>query len=85
MSASESIPSSREFTLVGVTYGLYGLGLFMFWPSVIGLVMAYVKRNDVPELLASHYRWLIRTFWWSLIMWVVLIGVMLVVIGSERD
>ena len=77
--ASEAIPSSSAFTLVGVTYGLYGLGLFLFWPSVIGLVIAYVKRHDVPELLSSHYRWLIKTFWWSLIAWVVIIGVMLVV------
>ncbi len=76
---SEAIPSSQAFTLVGVTYGLYGLGLFLFWPTVIGLVIAYVKRADVPELLSSHYRWLIRTFWWSLLAWVVMIGVMLVV------
>ena len=79
MSANEAIPSSREFTLVGVTYGLYGLGLLLFWPTVIGLVIAYVKREDVPELLSSHYRWLIKTFWWSLIAGVVMIGVMLVV------
>ena len=66
--------------MVGVTYGLYGLGLFLFWPTVIGLVIAYVKRHDVPELLSSHYRWLINTFWWSLIAWVLMIGAMLVVL-----
>jgi uncharacterized membrane protein len=42
-------------------------------------VIAYVKRQDVPELLSSHYRWLINTFWWSLIAWVVMIGALLVV------
>ena len=78
--ASEAIPSSQAFTMVGVTYGLYGLGLFLFWPTVIGLVIAYVKRHDVPELLSSHYRWLINTFWWSLIAWVLMIGAMLVVL-----
>ncbi len=77
--ASEAIPSSQAFTMVGVTYGLYGLGLFLFWPTVIGLVIAYVKRRDVPKLLSSHYRWLINTFWWSLIAWVLMIGAMLVV------
>ena len=65
--------------MVGVTYGLYGLGLLLFWPTVIGLVIAYVKRNDVPELLSSHYRWLINTFWWSLIASALMIGAMLVV------
>ncbi len=78
--ASEAIPSSQAFTLVGVTYGLYGFGLFLVWPALIGVVIAYVKRQDVPEILASHYRWLINTFWWWLIAWSVIIGAMLVVI-----
>ena len=78
--ASEAIPSSQAFTLVGVTYGLYGFGLFLVWPALIGVVIAYVKRKDVPEILASHYRWLINTFWWWLIAWSVVIGAMLVVI-----
>ena len=65
--------------MVGVTYGLYGLGLFMLWPALIGVVIAYVKRQDVPELLSSHYRWLISTFWWWLVAWTVIIGAMLAV------
>lgn len=59
------VPSSREFTLLGLTYGLYVAGLVMFWPSLAGMVVAYVKRNDVADtFLHSHYQWLIRTFWW---------------------
>lgn len=77
--ASEAIPSSQAFTLVGITYGLYGLGLFLLWPAVIGAIIAYVKRQDVPESLASHYRWLIGTFWWWLVAWTVIIGAMLAV------
>jgi uncharacterized membrane protein len=42
-------------------------------------MIAYVKRHDVPELLSSHYRWLINTFWWWLILWTVIIGAMLAV------
>ena len=77
--ASEAIPSSQAFTMVGVTYGLYGLGLFLFWSVLIGLIIAYVKRRDVPELLASHYRWLINTFWWWFVAWIVILGAMLTV------
>ena len=77
--ASEAIPSSQAFTMVGVTYGLYGLGLLMLWPTLIGVVIAYVKRHDVPELLSSHYRWLISTFWWWLVAWIVILGAMLTV------
>jgi uncharacterized membrane protein len=77
---SEAIPSSQAFALVGVTYGLFGLGLYLVWPTLIGVVIAYVKRQDVHELLSSHYRWLISTFWWWLVAWTVIIGAMLAVI-----
>lgn len=66
--ASSNVPSAREFTLLGITYGLYALGLVMFWPAAVGLVFAYVRRSDVAEtFLASHYTWLIGTFWgWAI-------------------
>ena len=36
--------------------------------GIIGIIMAYVKRGDATGTwLASHYRWLIRTFWFSLL------------------
>ena len=79
--STAAVPSSREFTLVGVAYGAFGLGLLLFWPSVIGLVLAYVKKSDVAgSMLESHYRWLIRTFWWSVLWWAVIITAMLWVI-----
>lgn len=80
VNVNEAVPSSRNFTLVGATYGLYGIGLFMLWPTLFGLVIAYVKRHDVPPLLSSHYRWLINTFWWWLLLWSVTLAAMLVVI-----
>jgi uncharacterized membrane protein len=62
--APSIVPSTREFTLLGITYGLYALGLVMFWPAFIGLVIAYVRRGDAAgNFMASHYNWLIRTFW----------------------
>lgn len=68
MSATEPIPSSREFTFVGIAYGLHVTGLFLMWPSFIGIVLDYLKRGDVEgTILESHYTWLIRTFWLSLL------------------
>jgi hypothetical protein len=29
------VPSSREFTFLGVTYGLFACGLFLVWPALI--------------------------------------------------
>lgn len=77
MSATESVPSSREFTFVGVTYGIFATGLFLLWPLLVAVVLAYVKRGDVGQtLLESHYRWLIRTFWWWTLWWTVVIAAM---------
>lgn len=54
--------------------------------GIIAIILAHVKRGDAAGTwLASHYRWLIRTFWFSLlwgvigaiIFWVLL----LVVVG----
>jgi uncharacterized membrane protein len=40
------------------------------WPSLIAVVLNYVKRSDVRGTwLESHFRWQIRTFWFGLL-WV---------------
>ena len=49
------------------------------WPSIIAVVMNYVKRGEVRGTwLESHFRWQIRTFWFGLL-WVFLCGVFIVV------
>ena len=76
--APAPLPSSREFTMLGITYGLFAIGLVMFWPAFIGMVIAAVKRGDAADtFLASHYTWLIRTFWWWSL-WFVLAMVVLI-------
>lgn len=44
--------------------------------SLVGLIIAYVKRADVQTTyLASHVTWTIRTFWWGLLFMIIsLIG-----------
>jgi uncharacterized membrane protein len=40
------------------------------WPSIIAVVINYVKRSDVRGTrLESHFRWQIRTFWFG-VLWV---------------
>ncbi|HKQ67494.1 MAG TPA: hypothetical protein VJZ73_20915 [Methylomirabilota bacterium] len=42
------------------------------WPSIIAVIVNYVKRGEVRGTwLESHFRWQIRTFWWGLL-WVAL-------------
>jgi uncharacterized membrane protein len=48
------------------------------WPSIIAVIINYVKRSDVRGTwLDSHFSWQIRTFWFALL-WVV-IGLVLFV------
>jgi uncharacterized membrane protein len=45
-------------------------------PSVIAVVMNYVKRSDArPTYLDSHFSWQLRTFWFAVV-WVVVISLL---------
>jgi uncharacterized membrane protein len=79
MSASTDptlVPSTSEFTLGWTTYALFGVGVLMWWPALLGLVLCYVRAGtDAAGFINSHYRWLIRTFWWSLLFYLVGVGI----------
>ena len=46
-----------------IVYALY-LGSFVVGITLlVGVVVAYIYRNDADDWLASHYRFQIRTFW----------------------
>ena len=69
---------------VGVTSAVATVaGGFVFGlPSLIAVFLNYLKRGDVTGTwLESHFRWQIRTFWFTLL-WLVVSGfVMLTIIG----
>jgi uncharacterized membrane protein len=83
-----------------LAYALFGVGAFAGLVSsgfpaiaplmgiigIAGVIVAYVKRDDARGTwVASHLRWLIRTFWYSLLWgaigWVVLLVLGLILIG----
>ena len=38
------------------------------WPSIIAIIINYVKRSEVRETwLDSHFSWQLRTFWFALL------------------
>jgi uncharacterized membrane protein len=59
--------------LTGIVGTATIVGAFLTgWPSVIAVVLNYVKRSEVRGTwLESHFRWQIRTFWFGLL-WIVL-------------
>src|SRR3954468_19290411 len=52
------------------------------WPSIIAVIINYVKRSDVRGTwLDSHFSWQIRTFWFALL-WLAVRGIVfLTVVG----
>jgi uncharacterized membrane protein len=57
--------------LTGIITTATVVGAFLTgWPSLIAVVLNYVRRNEVRGTwLESHFRWQIRTFWYGLL-WV---------------
>jgi uncharacterized membrane protein len=79
-------PPPSLITTTLVVYGLFGAAALVailshgFPPiaplgglvGIVGIIVAYVKRGEAAGTwLASHYRWVIRTFWFSLLWGVV--------------
>lgn len=55
-------------TLTTVTYALYGISIFFGITSIVAIIINYVKKSDVEgTIYESHFRWQIRTFWYSLL------------------
>ncbi len=74
------VPSTREITTAWVAYACYAVAIVMWWPSLVGLIVAYVRRGQPDTgFLDSHYRWLIRSFWGSLLGYLLCL---LVILGS---
>jgi uncharacterized membrane protein len=68
----ESKPPIDLRTLTHVAYGLFAIGLLsggMFGIATIAaMVLLYVKRPDAAgTVYASHFDWLMQTFWWGLL------------------
>jgi uncharacterized membrane protein len=50
--------------------------------ALIGVVIAYVYRDDCPEWLQSHFQLQIRTFWIGLLFFIIATVTMLIIIGN---
>jgi uncharacterized membrane protein len=50
-----------------VIYVLYLVTLISGVTAIIGVVMAYMYRDEAPEWLRTHYEMQIRTFWMGLL------------------
>jgi uncharacterized membrane protein len=95
-STAPSVPSQSLLSTTLLVYAVFGVAAIASLVSagvlstpllgligIIGLILAYVKRGEAAGTwLQSHYRWLMRTFWfsvlWNIVGWlaaVTLIGI----------
>jgi uncharacterized membrane protein len=82
-SEAASAPGNPPVSAALLAYALFGVGAvaalisaggivvgapLMGVLGIIGVIICYVKRDDAQGTwVASHLRWLIRTFWYSLL------------------
>jgi len=66
--------------VIGIVGTATVIGAFLLgWPSIIAVIMNYIKRSDVRGTwLESHFRWQLRTFWFGLL-WVCLCTLFVIV------
>lgn len=68
--SGEKLDYARKLTLT--VYVLQAIGLFIGITYIAAAVVNYVKLNAVRGTwLDSHFRWQIRTFWYSLLFGVI--------------
>lgn len=67
--------------LIGVTSAATVAGGFVFGlPSLLAVFLNYLKRGEVKgSWLESHFRWQIRTFWFTFL-WLVVYGLLIITI-----
>lgn len=85
--ASDPVPAaSSSETMAKIVYVLYLASIVVGLSSIIGVIIAYVHRQDAPDWLRTHYQFQIRTFWigslylfLGVLLSMVVVGVLLIV------
>ena len=73
--------SDNGRTMVIISYVLHLLGACTGLLSIIALVINYVVKDEHGELMASHHAWMIRTFWFTVLGFVICCVLFITVIG----
>jgi uncharacterized membrane protein len=69
-------------TVATVVYALQALSFLLGITFLVAVIISYVKRADVRGTwLESHFRWQIRTFWYSLLWTVIGVVTSYVLVG----
>src|SRR3954471_9313083 len=87
-------PRHGLITLTHVMYGLHAFSalmgvltpafiltaFLMGWPSIIAVILNYVKRDEVRgSFLESHFSWQLRPFWYAFL-WLMFIFLLFITV-----
>lgn len=76
----EGVAGLKNITMV--VYALQALSFLWGVTAIVGVVINYVKRDDVKgTIYESHFDWQIRTFWWGLLWGVIGVATIWLVVG----
>jgi uncharacterized membrane protein len=76
---AEELAGLKNITMV--VYLLQALAFLWGLTAVVGIIINYVKRDDVRgTVYESHFQWQIGTFWWGLL-WCVVGTVLILALG----
>lgn len=77
--ADDHARNARNLTLI--VYGLQLASILIVLTAIVGVAINHVKSRDVADTIyASHFSWQIRTFWWS-VLWFVIGGLLIPLFG----
>lgn len=61
-----AVPATKEFTAAWIAYVCFAGSIVFIWPALIALVISYSKRGHAETgFIDSHHRWMIRSFWYA--------------------
>ena len=73
--------SDNGRTVVIITYVLHLVGACTGLLSIVALIINYVAKDEHGEMIASHHAWMIRTFWYTVLAFVICFALVLTFIG----
>jgi uncharacterized membrane protein len=85
--ASADLQQAKKVTMV--VYALQAASFIFGVTLIAAIIVNYIKKEDVQATwLASHFRWQIRTFWFSLLWGVIglitaLLGIGFIILAAD--
>lgn len=72
MTPNDAVEHSERNVLL-ITYVLYGLGCFFIVTAIAGVIINHIKMSELERgsVAWTHHRWLMRTFWFTLLWFLV--------------